>query len=72
MAAGSIAKVSGSGQSIPSTSFAVLDLGTIDTDPDSILTEVSAGRFRPDSEGYYLVTATGRFQATHTFSGVGD
>ena len=64
MAVGSIATIDGSGQAIPGTTAAVLDVGTV-TDPDGILTEVSAGRYQPDEAGYYVIKARGLFQLTH-------
>lgn len=63
MAAGSFALVSGSGQALPTTSWATYDPGTIDTDADSILSE-SSGVFTPQDEGYYLIV----FEAKHTIT----
>jgi len=37
MAAGSLAKYSGSGQAIPSTSYSLLDIGTEYKDDDNII-----------------------------------
>jgi len=65
MAAGSFAKVAGSGQGIPGTTFSTLDFGTISVDADSILTETSGGVYRPDSAGYYLIVTEAVFQLTH-------
>jgi len=65
MSAGSFAIVSGSGQSMPTTSSAILDIGSITIDADDILTETSSGVYRPDSEGYYLIVAEGLFTVTH-------
>jgi len=65
MSAGDLARITGSGQGLPGTTASVVDVGTIVSDPGSILTETSAGRFTPQAEGYYLVTARGRFDTTH-------
>jgi len=64
MAAGDRAAITGSGQGLPGTTPAVIDVGSV-TDPDNILTETQAGRYRPDSEGYYLIVGKGWFQLTH-------
>ncbi len=65
MAAGSFAKVTGTGLALPTTSFATADWGTVSTDADNILTETSAGVYRPDDEGFYLVVAEGEHDSTH-------
>jgi len=65
MSAGNWAKVAGSGQGLPGTTFSALDFGTISVDTDSILTETAAGVYRPDSEGYYLIVTEAVFQLTH-------
>jgi len=63
--AGETALISGSGQAMPGTSYAAFDFGSITSDPDNIVTEVSAGVFRPDQAGYYLIIAEAEFEATH-------
>jgi hypothetical protein len=65
MAAGSFAWVTGSGQSVPTTSSTLIDMGTVGTDSDSILTETSSGVYRPNKSGYYLIVAEGFFTTTH-------
>lgn len=64
MSAGSWALITGSGQAIPTTSWADIDMGSITTDADSILSE-SAGVFTPQSEGYYLIIPEAQHQITH-------
>lgn len=64
MAAGSFAKVTGTGVALPGTSFATVDWGNITTDADSILSE-SSGVYTPQSEGYYLIIAEGEHESTH-------
>lgn len=64
MAAGSFARITGSGQSVPTTGYASIDYGSITTDADSILSE-SSGVFTPQEEGFYLITASWQFQLTH-------
>ena len=63
--AGEIAKVTGSGMAMPSTTFAVLDVGSITSDPDNILTETSSGVYRPDAAGQYLILVRSEFESTH-------
>lgn len=65
MSAGSFAKVTGTGLALPGTTFALADWGTVTTDADSILTETSAGVYRPDSQGFYLIIAEGEHESTH-------
>ena len=65
MAAGSFAKVTGSGQALPTASFATIDYGSVTTDADSILTETSSGVYRPDEEGFYLIVAKAQHNSTH-------
>lgn len=64
MAIGSFAKYTGSGQGLPTTSYATIDIGTEQTDADNIVSEVS-GIFTPSEAGYYLILASGRFDVTH-------
>ena len=40
-------------------------MGTVTVDADSILTESSAGVYRPDEAGQYLIIASGEFESTH-------
>lgn len=63
--AGSLVRISGSGQGLPGTSAAVLDVGNETSDPDGIITESASGRYVPQIAGYYLITARGRFDSTH-------
>ncbi len=63
--AGEVAKVTGSGQALPTTSFATIDLGSITSDVDSILTETSAGVYRPDEPGQYLIIVECEHNSTH-------
>ena len=65
MAAGSFAKVTGTGLALPTTSFATADWGNVTTDADNILTETSGGVYRPDEEGFYLIIAEGEHESTH-------
>ena len=62
--AGSYATALGGGQTLPGTSFGLLDLGTIDLDDDGILSE-SAGVFTPQIPGYYLILSESKFVITH-------
>ena len=64
MAAGSLAKYSGSGQAIPSTSYSLLDIGTEYKDDDNICS-VSSGVFTPSEAGYYLIIANGKITNTN-------
>jgi len=56
---------SAGGQGLLGTSRANLDMGSVTYDPDSILTESSAGVYRPDEAGQYLIVASGQFTSTH-------
>jgi hypothetical protein len=58
------AKYSGSGQAIPTSTYATIDIGSEDLDADNIVSEAS-GIFTPSVSGYYLILATGRFDTTH-------
>lgn len=62
--AGAFATISGSGQAIPTTSWADIDMGAVDVDDDGILSEAS-GVFTPQAEGYYLLIGEARHQITH-------
>lgn len=66
MSAGSWALVAGSGQSPPGSAntYASLDIGSITTDPDSILSE-SSGVFTPQDEGFYLIVVETRLDTTN-------
>jgi len=64
MAAGDFAKYSNSSQGIPGTTYSNLNINIEDSDTGSIVTE-SSGIFTPSQPGYYLILATGRFDATH-------
>ncbi len=67
MSAGDFAIVTGSGQAMPNPSGSAgdLDLGSITTDANGLLTETSAGVYRPNNAGYYLVIIETRFDTTH-------
>jgi len=56
---------SAGGQGLPGTTRAQLDMGAVSYDPDNILTESSAGVYRPDEAGQYLIIASGEFESTH-------
>ena len=64
MSAGSIAQVTGSGQGLPGTSWALNDFGSVATDVDSILS-ASSGVYTPQEQGYYLIIAESKFNSTH-------
>lgn len=63
MSIGSFAKYSGTGQTMPTTSFAVLDMGSEVVDADNIVSE-SSGTFTPSEAGYYIILAEGKFIST--------